>query len=293
MVAAGMDRIGLIGVGTIGTMFLTRLLEANIPVTAYDIDQDRRTAAREAGAQVAETPEAVATKTERLLIAVPGSPEVEALLLENDALLESLPEDALVLNASTIRPETAISCSVACEEKAITYLEIPITGAAPREGYQIMAGGSEATYSSATPILDVISDDHDRIGAVGEAMKFKLALQLRYAGQNAIDAEVVQFLCDNEIDPAPMIDFLELDLWERYITRSFEQDVTGMGGLAIWHKDIGYALEAARNSNTAVPFTSILHEAYKSTIKQATGTETHAATLLRYWERLNNSHPSG
>ncbi|WP_459194237.1 hypothetical protein [Halosimplex sp. J119] len=62
----------------------------------------------------------------------------------------------------------------------------------------------------------------------------------------------------------------------------------GLVGLAIWHKDVGYARELAREGNTALPINAAVHEAYKATVRRA-GHEGHAATLLRYWELLNDA----
>ncbi|PSP91519.1 hypothetical protein BRC78_04315 [Halobacteriales archaeon QH_8_68_33] len=62
-----------------------------------------------------------------------------------------------------------------------------------------------------------------------EATIFKPGLQMRYAGHHAVDAEVVEF-----------------EVFDGYFTGDFSQGVEGLGGLAIWHKDIGCAREIAR-----------------------------------------------
>ncbi|WP_281244888.1 NAD-binding protein [Halomicrobium zhouii] len=135
----------------------------------------------------------------------------------------------------------------------------------------------------------MICDDHVRIGDVGDATVFKLALQLRYAGQQAVDAEVVEFCRDNGVDPAPLNEFLELGVWDRYFTGEYEQAIQGLGGLEIWHKDVGYARQVARENGTALPLAAVVHEAYKATVRRVEEDEGHAAAVIEYWRTLNDA----
>lgn len=284
-----MERIGVVGVGYIGKGFVEALLEADYAVTVYDVDEAKLDWARERGANAADSPAAVAAAVECVIAALPGTPEVETVMGGEDGVLAAAADLDLVIDASTTLPETSVECEALCETEDVLFLEAPITGGSPREGMHVVAGGTVASYEAAGDVLDAICADHVRIGEAGDATVFKLGLQLRYAGHNAVDAEVVEFLRDAGVDPRPLVDFLEFDVWERYFTGDFSQDIEGMGGLAIWHKDLGYLRRVAAERDTALPLAGVLHEAYKATSRQVDEDEGHAAALVNYWLALNDA----
>jgi 3-hydroxyisobutyrate dehydrogenase-like beta-hydroxyacid dehydrogenase len=78
-------------------------------------------------------------------------------------------------------------------------------------------------------------------------------------------------------------------MFEGYFTGDFSQDIEGMGGLAIWDKDIGYARAVAREQGTALPLNAVVHEAYKATRRRAGEDEGDASALLTYWLALNDA----
>ncbi|MFB6150667.1 MAG: NAD(P)-dependent oxidoreductase [Haloarculaceae archaeon] len=284
-----MTEIGIIGVGYIGKLFVDRLREAGHSLTVYDIDEEQVAYATDRGATAVEDPAAVGRAADVVLMAVPGTPEVEATMEGEEGLLSTLDEGQLVVDVTTTHPDTSVVCEELCDEAGADFVEAPITGGAPKEGYHMMVGGTEERYERATDVLDVICDGHERVGPVPKATVFKLGLQMRYAGHHAIDAEVVEFLRDNGVDPRLFDEFLGFDVWDQYFTGDFGQEIEGLGGLAIWHKDIGYAREYAHENGTALPLNAVVHEAYKATVRRVDDDEGHASALVKYWEALNDA----
>jgi 3-hydroxyisobutyrate dehydrogenase-like beta-hydroxyacid dehydrogenase len=151
----------------------------------------------------------------------------------------------------------------------------------------MMVGGTPERYERATPLLDTLCDAHTRAGAVPDGTVLKLGLQMRYAGRAALDAEIVEFTRDNGVDPALYSEFFGMNVWDRYLTGDFSQGIEGLGGLAIWDKDLGYARDFAADNGTALPLNAVVHEAYKATRRRVDADEGHAAALIRYWMALN------
>jgi 3-hydroxyisobutyrate dehydrogenase-like beta-hydroxyacid dehydrogenase len=284
-----MTAIGLIGVGYIGKLLVDRLLDAGYRVTVFDVDDDQVAHATDRGARAAGSPAEIARETDAVILTLPGSPEVEATMEGSEGLLAELDRGQLLVDVSTTRPATSVACEELCAEAGADFLEAPITGGSPREGYHVMAGGSEASYERAGDLLDAIADDHVRVGPVPDATVFKLGLQMRYAGRRAVDAEAVEFVRDNGVDPTLFVDFLEFEMYEGYFTGEFGQAMEGLGTLAIWNKDLGYALAFADERDTAAPLTAAVHEAYKATTRRVGDGEGHAAALVTYWMRLNDA----
>jgi 3-hydroxyisobutyrate dehydrogenase-like beta-hydroxyacid dehydrogenase len=284
-----MTDTGVIGIGYIGKLFVDRLAEADHSLTAFDVDDDQTAYAVEKGASAADSPAEVARNADVVVMAVPGSREVEATFEGEDGLIAGLDEGGLVVDATTTHPDTSAVCEQLCGEVGAEFVEATITGGSPREGYHVMAGATEAAYERATPILDVLGDDHVRVGPIPDATVFKLGLQMRYAGHHAVDAEAVEFVRDNGIDPEIFTDFLDFEMFEGYFTGDFGQDIEGMGGLAIWDKDIGYARDYAREHGTGLPLNAVVHEAYKATRRRSGPDEGDASALIEYWLALNDA----
>lgn len=283
-----MERIGLVGVGYIGAEFLDRLLPDR-EVTVFDVDDRQVDRAVDRGATAADSPSAVAREADAVVMAVPGSPEVEATMEGENGLLGSLSDGQLVVDATTTHPDTSRACEELCAEVGARFLEAPITGGAPRDGYQMMVGGSEEHYAAATELLDVLSDAHVRVGSVPDGTILKLGLQMRYAGRDALDAEIVEFVRDNGVDPTLFREFFGMDFRENYFTGEFTQDVEGLGGRAIWDKDVGYARSVAHEEGTALPMNAVVHEAFRATRRLADADEKDASALIRYWMALNGA----
>jgi 3-hydroxyisobutyrate dehydrogenase-like beta-hydroxyacid dehydrogenase len=284
-----MREIGLIGVGYIGKLFVDRLSGAGYSLTVFDVDNEQIKYALDHGATAVTSPSKVGEAADVILIAVPGSSEVEETMESESGLLEVLDDDKLVIDVTTTHPETSIKYEKRCADRDARFIEAPITGAAPRKGYQMMIGGTNENYKEAVDILDVICDDHIRVGKIGKGTIFKLGLQMRYAGQNALDAEIVEYARDNGVDPKLFNDFFGMDIWEQYFTGDFSQNIEGMGSFSIWNKDIGYVRDVAHRNGTALPINSVVHEAYKATMRHTDEDKAHAASLIKYWQLLNDS----
>jgi len=282
-------QFGLVGVGFVGKLFLNRCLDAGHDVTVYDTDPDQVSEAKRRGAESASNPAAVARATDVVVMAVPGSSDVEASMYGEEGLLAGLSAGQLLVDATTTRPATSVVCAERCDEVGAEFLEAPVTGGAVPDGYHMMVGGPEYRYEAATDAFDVLCDGHARVGAVPDATVLKLGLQMRYAGHHAVDAEVVEFVRDNGVDPELFREFFGFELFDGYFSGDFSQDVEGLGGLAIWHKDIGYAREFAREQGTALPLAAVLHEAYKTTVRRAGDGVGHASALVSYWLALNDA----
>jgi 3-hydroxyisobutyrate dehydrogenase-like beta-hydroxyacid dehydrogenase len=284
-----MTDIGVVGVGYIGKRFVDALSEWGNPPTVYDIDTEKTAYAVERGGRAAADAADVAAASDVVLLALPGTPEVATTFEGEDGLLAGLSAGDLVIDASTTHPDTSVACEQLCADAVVNFVEAPITGGAPRDGDHMMAGATEESYGRATEILDVLCADHIHVGPVPDATVLKLGLQLRYAGHHAVDAEVVEFVRDNGVDPEVLPEFFGFDMFDGYFSGEFGQEIEGLGTRAIWQKDLGYAREFAREQGTALPLTGVVHQAYKATDRRAAAEAGHASALIQYWLARNDA----
>jgi len=144
-----MNDIGIIGVGYIGSLFLDELLDAGYDVTVFDLDAEQVQAATERGASAADSPADLAREVDAVVVALPGSPEVEATMEGEAGLLESLTAGQVVVDATTTLPETSVACERLCRDRDVQFVEAPITGGSPRPGHHVMVGGTETAHDAA------------------------------------------------------------------------------------------------------------------------------------------------
>jgi 3-hydroxyisobutyrate dehydrogenase-like beta-hydroxyacid dehydrogenase len=284
-----MQQVGVIGIGHVGKRLVESLIEGGYEVVCHDVDPDKRSFATANGAEWAQDPARVAANCEAAITAVPGVPEVEAVFEGESGLFETLGPGQLVVDVSTVGPDAATAVADLCGARDVAFLTAPLTLNAPAGGLHMMIGGTEADYERAAPLLDTVSEGHRRIGSPAAAQTFKLGLQLRYACREAVDAEVVAFARDHDLDPAIYREFLELDVDPRYLEREFAKDIEGLGGRAIWQKDLGYAQSVAREGATATPILDAVLAAYDHASRVFGADAGHATAILRHWERLNGA----
>ena len=275
-----MQRIGLIGIGNIGSYFLKLLREKSCEVVALDSDEGKMAAAVAGGAAAAATPAEVAERSDLILLCLPGSHAVEVVMEGERGLLSALRAGQLVVDTGTTHPATDIHYAKLCAERGAGLLDAPITGR--DEGFIMMVGGSAQDFEHARDVLSVLSYKLKHIGAVGKGQVLKLANQMVLAGQWAVWAEAVAWAERAGVEPRLLKDYLEFPMSERL----FGEDFSGGGTLALHYKDLGYVLELAHECGANIPLTSIVHEAFKAA-KAGGDADWSQPGVVTYWRRLN------
>jgi len=281
-------QVGLIGAGHIGGLLADALFEADHSLVVYDADESQVDPLVERGATAAPDPRAVGERCAAVFLALPGGPEVTEVALDQ-GLLDALDAGDRLIDTSTTGPDAAARVADAAAERDVAFVSAPVTrgGPGPDDALHAMVGGTPADCEAVADLLDAVTLDRERIGDPAAAQRFKLLLQARYAGQAAVDAEVVAAGRDLGLPIELLGSFLDLDVSERLFAGDFSPSHPGMGGFAIWKKDLGYLLDETADTGTATPLASAVHDAYKHADRVRADDDRDAATLLRHWRRLN------
>ena len=118
-----MAKIGFIGVGNMGGPMAINLVKAQHAVQVFDIVPELSAKVGDAGAAVMSSALDAATDADVVVSMLPASHHVEALYLGDSGLLAKLPDSTLVIDCSTISPETAKKVSAAAAERNIEMLD--------------------------------------------------------------------------------------------------------------------------------------------------------------------------
>lgn len=252
-------KIGLIGLGNIGGFYSKKLLEADYPLTVFDLDAAKQKVAVDAGAKGAATPAEVALASDVIILSLPNSEIVESVMEEENGILSVLKEGQLVIDTSTCRPGTAVRFENLCAQKKAGFIDSPLSWRKP--GQILMVGGTEENFAKAEEVLACISYKYRLVGPIGYGQYLKMINQAVLANRLAVSCEAVELTKKCGMDPKLLEEHLEFDIPEVLYT----EDYTGGGHLALHYKDLGYLNEIAHDVCANIPISALVHELFKAT----------------------------
>jgi 3-hydroxyisobutyrate dehydrogenase-like beta-hydroxyacid dehydrogenase len=255
-------------------------LGAHYPLTVLDLDTAKVTAATDQGATAAQTPGEVAEHSDIIILALPGSPAVDAVMQGETGILSHLRAGQLVIDTGTTRPATDKLYAKLCAEKGAGLIDAPLTWR--KAGQIIMVGGTVEDYARAEEVLKILSYKLKHIGPIGSGQALKAINQCMQAGRLAVNAECFEFAKMQGLDPHLIKDYLEYDIPDAFFTDEF----VGGGHLLLHYKDLLYAMEIAHDSGAQIPITSLIHEIFKTTAISG-DPRWFQLGIIHYWRRLN------
>ena len=168
-------RVGLIGVGLMGSAMGHRLLDQGIPVIAWDRNAEHVRDLQSRGGELGETPTDVVHGAEVVITMLPTA---EVILDLVRPLLDDWPEDTLWLQMSSVGADEADQLSWAAKAHAVTLIDAPVSGSThPAEAGQltILASGPDSARTAVGPIFDALASRVLWVGAAGMGSRLKLA----------------------------------------------------------------------------------------------------------------------
>jgi len=118
---------GQVGVGSLGQHFALRLRETFGALTIHDIDADRIASLEGPGIEVAASAKALAAESDVMVLSLPNPTVVETVMCADDGVLAGAATHSLVIDTSSIDPDTSRRMHAAATEREVRYLEAPLT----------------------------------------------------------------------------------------------------------------------------------------------------------------------
>lgn len=178
-------KIGLIGTGLMGQALAQHLLEENQSLLVYNRSPEKSEELRERGADVAASAQQLVEQCEICLLFLTDADAIHMVL---DAISPAAFKDTLLIQMGTIAPEESRNIAERVRKQKGRYLECPVLGSLPeaRSGKLIlMAGGSKQDFDTALPLLELIGNEPQHIGDIGQGATVKLAMNQLISGLTA------------------------------------------------------------------------------------------------------------
>lgn len=170
-------KVGFIGTGLMGQPMAQRLLDAQLSVVAYNRTQSKLEPLRQAGAEIADSPDQVIQASECVILMLTNVEAIRAVLL-SDGSQQQL-SGRTVIQMSTIAPTESREIHDAVIAASGDYLEAPVLGSIPQAKsgeLQVMVGASPEHFQKWSELLKHFGPEPVLLGPVGSAAAAKLAL---------------------------------------------------------------------------------------------------------------------
>ena len=293
-----MQKIGFIGLGIMGSHMAANLVRAGYDVTGFDVVPAGVEKLLQAGGKPAPTIAEAVAGAEVVITMLPDSPQVAEVVLGPGGVFEAArsehPAGVLLIDMSSIAPETSIEVAKAGTALGVRVLDAPVSGGeqgAIKASLSIMVGGAAEDFEAARPIFEDLGRTIVHVGGHGAGQTVKAANQLMVAGIISLVSEAIVLLEASGVDSRRGLEVLAgglagnriLDLKaESMLGRQFEPGFR----IDLHHKDMGIALASGRAAGVALPVTGVVAQLVASARAQGYGSLDHSA-LLKVVEQLS------
>jgi 3-hydroxyisobutyrate dehydrogenase len=293
----GKENIGFVGLGMMGLPMAQNLVEAGYGVTVFDLDSSSVAKAEAFGASSASSAAETASKSDIVITMVPDSPHVEVVIAGPDGILEGINKGSVVIDMSTIAPDTGRKMAKLLEAKGANFVDAPVTGGV--EGAEagtlaLLVGRNAEAFERTLPVLNVLGGNVVHMGPVGSGHTTKIANQLIGVATVAGMSEAFVLAKKAGLDMQLFYDAVKNGAGRSWALESLGPKILKgdfSPGFMVKHmqKDLRLAGDLAAETGTSIPTTSLIAQLYRAV--QADGPEAtnqgHQA-LIQAIEKLSN-----
>lgn len=287
-------RVGFVGLGIMGRPMALNLLKAGHEVTVWARRQASIAPLIDAGAQGADSPAAVASVAEVVFSMVADAPDVRAVLLGSQGVVQSKRPGLVAVDMSTIPPAAAKSIGADLAAQGVTFLDAPVSGGevgAIAGTLSIMVGGDQAAFDKVQPLFACMGKNVVYIGETGAGQVAKAANQILTGVGVLAVAEAMAFAKKNGTDPAKVREallggFAGSKILENHGQRMIDRNFKP--GFKSWmhEKDMNIVMQTAHDLGLYLPASAATAQMYKAMVGSGLGEEDSIA-VLKLLEQLS------
>src|SRR2546425_1445216 len=286
--------IGFIGLGTMGRPMAGHLQAAGHHLFLHDVGPIAPELVA-AGGVACKSGKEVAEKADVVIIMVPDTPHVEAVLFAPDGVAAGLSKGQIVVDMSSISPLATKEFAKKVEALGADYLDAPVSGGevgAKAASLTIMVGGPERAFSTMKPVFDKMGKNVTLVGGSGDGQTTKVANQIIVALTIEAVGEALLFASKAGADPALVRQALIGGFassrvlgvhGERMGKRDFEPGFR----IELHQKDLNLALNSARKIGVSLPNTATCQELFNACVAHGGKAWDHSG-MVRALENMAN-----
>ncbi len=286
------DTVGFIGLGLMGRPMALNLIKAGFPLVVHSRSPKPVDEVVAAGASRAVSPAEVASRAAIVITMVPDTKDVELVLSGPGGVFETVKPGSILVDMSTISPVATKRLAVEASAHGATLIDAPVSGGeigAINGTLSIMAGGDEASLDRVRPVLQAMGSRIIHVGESGAGQVCKACNQIAIGGSLAVVSELIALARKAGVDPAKVREallggFAASRVLEVHGQRILDGNFVPGFRTALYHKDLGIALETARAHDVPMPVSSAVQQLVNAMMATGRGGTDYSALALVIFE---------
>ncbi|MDQ3577352.1 MAG: NAD(P)-dependent oxidoreductase [Actinomycetota bacterium] len=289
----GMQRIGFLGLGAMGSGMAGRLAAGGFAVSVHNRTRAKAEALAGPGITVAATPADAARDVDVLLVSLATAEVVEEFLFDADGALAAATPGTIIADMSTVSPDTARAFAERIAAAGHRALDACVLGNAQhaKDGeLRFMIGGDAADVAELRPVFDVLAKEVVHLGEHGKGATAKVAMTLLMGVQMQALAEAIVFGERAGLDRTQLIGMIAASGYSSPVMK-FKAGVMARRAfdhadfkLSLMRKDLLLALGDAQRLGVPMPATTASYEVLTAAVNAGLG-ELDCAAILTEVER--------
>ena len=293
MTSGAPERVGFCGMGTMGAAMAANLCRAGFEVRVWNRTPGRGELPLSLGAIESPDPRTLAAESDVIVVCVSDTPDVAEVLFGDGGVAEGAASGSLVIDCSTIAPAATREFAERLGTQGVGLVDAPVSGGS--EGAQkgtltIMVGGTEGDVERARPVLAAMGSSITHMGPIGAGQATKAVNQVMLAGTYLAVAEGLVLAIKAGLDPDTVVAALSggaARSWvlENRSSRMIANEYPLGFRIALHLKDVGIALDLAREVGAALPVTALASQIEAGLVARGHGDDDNAALAraIREW----------
>ena len=289
------NKIGFIGTGIMANPMCVHPLNSNYELYIFNRSKEKASNLLKLGAHWCSNPKEVALKSE-LIITIVGFPEdVTRVYFGPDGIFEGIRPDTILIDMTTSKPQIAIDIYEKAKDKNAFSLDAPVSGGqkgAIEGKLAIMVGGQREIFDKVLPIFNILGENISYMGKAGAGQHTKMSNQILIASTMVGVVESLLYGYKAGINLDEIINVIGKGAAASWSINNLGRKIANKNfdpGFYIKHfiKDMGIALQEAKNMNLSLPGLSLVYQFYMSA--KAMGFENLGTQgLYKVFERMND-----
>jgi len=268
-----------------------RLLESNYQVVVYDRDPSRTAEVASYGAIGAESLSQLVDNADVVLSCLTNDDAVRDVYLRDDGVLAAVQAGKVVLEMSTVSPETSRAVHIAGAKRGVNVMDVAISGSTPavEQGtITLLAGGDAEVFQAAEPIFKAIARQYFLMGHSGSGTTMKLVVNtILGIGMQAI-AEALALGEAEGLSRKDLLDVLSktavvAPAHVGKLARAAGGDYSPQFPITLMNKDYHLILKAASSSDLVLPATTAALKVNSAALKDDPAADF--SSVIRQMER--------
>ena len=279
------ESVGFIGLGIMGRPMALNLIKAGYELVVHARRPESLAPLAEAGARTAESPAAVAQDASIVFTMVSDTPDVEAVILGPEGVIQGVRPDAVVVDMSTISPSSTRMMAERLRAVGAAMLDAPVSGgeAGAKAGtLSIMVGGEPADFARVRPLFEAMGGNIVHVGPSGAGQVCKSCNQIVVGATIAGVSEAVLLAQASGVDPRKVREallggFAGSRILEVHGLRMIEGDYRPGFKSRLHRKDMRVVLESAQELGISLTTAAMVAEWLDLLVERGLGEEDSAA----------------